>query len=196
MDSSFKDFFYAFSLPMEKFLFTSERLGFRNWQPADRVPFARMNEDPQVMEFMPTHLTREQSDSFYDRIQAHFKTHGFGLYAVQQLSTNEFIGYTGFQQTRFEAHFTPCFEIGWRLAPHVWNQGLATEGGKRCLEYAFNELNLTSVCSFTAEANKKAQRVIEKIGLTKTGTFDHPMLEEGHWLRKHVLYHMERPSFN
>ncbi len=155
-----------------------------------------MNRNPEVMKFMPSLLTQQESDRMFKRIQGHFDTFGFGLFAVELLSEKEFVGFVGFQQTRFEADFTPCFEIGWRLTSKVWGNGLATEAGLRCLAYGFEKLELVKICSFTALENKRAQRVIEKVGLRKIGEFDHPKLEEGNWLRKHVLYNIERPTFN
>ncbi len=181
---------------LKDYLFTSERIGFRTWEDSDQIPFGEMNRDPEVMEFMPSLLTQKESDKMVERIQTHFETFGFGLFAVELLAAEEFIGFVGFQQTRFEAAFAPCFEIGWRLTPKVWGKGIATEAGLRCVTYGFGELELEKICSFTALANKRAQRVIEKVGLMKIGEFDHPKLEEGNWLRKHVLYNIERPTFN
>ena len=179
-----------------EYLFTSKRVGFRSWKDSDKGPFREINQDPAVMEFMHARLSHEESDEMFDRIQTHFENFGFGLFAVDLLATKEFIGFVGFQQTRFEAAFTPCFEIGWRLTPGVWGKGIATEAGLRCLDYGFQELELEKICSFTALANERAQHLIEKIGLSKIGEFDHPKLEEGNWLRKHVLYNIERPTFN
>ncbi len=181
---------------VKNYLFKSKRIGFRKWNDSDRLPFSEMNSDPAVMEFFPALLSPEESDNFYNRIQDHFREFGFGLYAVDILGSSTFVGYVGFQKTRFDASFTPCFEIGWRLAPLVWGKGIATEAGLRCLDYGFFELELKKICSFTAVANTRAQRVIEKIGMSKIGEFEHPKLEEENWLRKHVLYNIERPTFN
>jgi RimJ/RimL family protein N-acetyltransferase len=67
----------------------------------------------------------------------------------------------------FEAHFTPCVEIGWRLAAAHWNRGLATEGARRCLRYAFQELALPEVVAFTVPANLRSRRVMEKLGMSR-----------------------------
>jgi ribosomal-protein-alanine N-acetyltransferase len=90
----------------------------------------------------------------------------------------------------FEAHFTPCVEIGWRLAAAHWTLGLATEGARRCLRYAFQELALPEVVAFTVPANLRSRRVMEKLGMSYSPAddFQHPRLPEGHPLRPHVLY--------
>jgi len=149
-----------------------------------------MNADPRVMEHFPACLTGEESDKLADRIEAHFDKHGFGLFAAELRTTGEFIGYVGLSVPAFQAHFTPCVEIGWRIAATHWNQGLATEGARAVLEYALDTLGLPEVVSFTVPANLASRRVMEKIGMTHdlADDFEHPMLPEAHPLRRHVLY--------
>lgn len=97
----------------------TDRLRLRTWKQSDREPFARLNADPRVMEFLPKCLDREESDAMVDRIEDHFCSKGFGLYAVELRSDGRFIGYVGLHTPSFEAHFTPCVEIGWRLTSHA-----------------------------------------------------------------------------
>ena len=127
------------------------------------------------MEFFPSPLTREQSDAFADRIEAHWITHGFGLYAVdlkvgardgRPADERQFIGYIGLARPSFEIDFTPCVEIGWRLDTDAWGRGLATEGARAVAEYALSMLGLDEIVSFTGVANARSRRVMEKIGMT------------------------------
>ena len=99
----------------------TERLLLRGWRTSDRIPFAAMNADPRVMEFVPSLLSRDESD----RIETHFEQYGFGVWAVETRAEQNFIGFIGLNIPSFEAHFTPCVEIGWRLAFDCWGQGLA-----------------------------------------------------------------------
>jgi RimJ/RimL family protein N-acetyltransferase len=146
------------------------------------------------MEFMPGILSREESDQLADRIEAHFRQHGFGLWAAELREGGQFIGYIGLAVPRFDAAFTPCVEIGWRLAFAHWGRGLATEGAREALRYAFEDLVLPSLVSFTVPANTRSRRVMEKLGMTHNpqDDFDHPLLLPGHPLRRHVLYRLER----
>ncbi len=168
------------------------RLRLRNWQPSDREPFAQINADPRVMEFFPKRLTREESDAMIDRIEDHFRSKGFGLYAAELRDDGRFIGYIGLHTPTFEAHFTPCVEIGWRLASDVWGQGLATEGARAVVRHAFEKLKLNEIVSFTVPANQRSVRVMDKIGMTRDAAddFEHPSLPAGHPLRRHVLYRL------
>ena len=167
----------------------TERLILRCWRYADRKPFARINADARVMEFMPDILTRDQSDALVDRIEAHFERHGFGLCAVELRSDHTFIGFIGLAVPSFQTHFTPCVEIGWGLSADCWGQGLATEGARQMVAYASRQLKLASLVSFTVPANVRSRRVMEKLGMTYDASddFDHPSLPDGHVLRKHVL---------
>ena len=175
----------------------TERLTLRRWIPADREPFARLNRDAAVIEFLPGALTAEESDRLVDRIEAHFEQHGFGLWAAELRENAEFIGYIGLAIPRFEAAFTPCVEIGWRLASKYWGRGLATEGARAVVAHAFEVLALPGLVSFTVPANVRSIRVMEKLGMTHDpkDDFDHPLLPEGHTLRRHVLYRLEREDW-
>lgn len=169
-------------------MITTERLILRSWQESDLAPFAAMNADPRVMEFFPRLMDREGSDALAARLDKHEKENGFTFWAVEIPGVAEFAGFIGLIRTPFEAHFTPCVEIGWRLAAEFHGKGYATEGAKAALTYGFNELALPEIYSFTALPNKNSWRVMEKIGMERTGEFDHPKIEEGHALRRHVLY--------
>jgi RimJ/RimL family protein N-acetyltransferase len=160
----------------------------------DREPFAVMNADARVNEFLPGPLSREQSDALADRIAAHFDEHGFGLWAVEIPGVAPFAGFVGLAVPRFEAHFTPCVEIGWRLSADCWGRGYATEGARAALAFAFEDLKLDEVVSMTVPDNLRSRRVMEKLGLSRdpADDFDHPLLPEGHRLRRHVLYRIGR----
>lgn len=149
-----------------------------------------MNADPQVMRYFPSTLTVEESDALLERIGLHFERHGFGLWAVDDKATGEFAGYIGLAVPSFEADFTPCVEIGWRLSAQFWNRGLATEGAASVLRFAFEILRLEEVVSFTTATKLPSRRVMEKLGMVHdpSADFDHPRIPDGHPLRRQVLY--------
>src|SRR5215468_11052387 len=167
----------------------TERLILRRWRPADRQPFAALNADARVMEYFSAVLNREESDALAKQIDEHFELHGFGLWAVEVPGVAPFAGFVGLSVPRFEAHFTPCVEIGWRLAREHWGRGYATEGAVAALAFGFRDLGLTEIVSFTAPANQPSRRVMSRLGMTRDprDDFDHPALPAGHALRRHVL---------
>jgi RimJ/RimL family protein N-acetyltransferase len=179
------------SLPRE---ICTRRLHLRRWVAADREPFAALNADLRVMEYFPAMLSREESDSLAARIEAHFDEHGFGLWAVEIAGVAPFAGFVGLAVTKFEAPFTPCVEIGWRLAQQYWGHGYATEGAVAAGAFAFDELRLDEIVSFTTAANFRSRAVMERIGMTHqpADDFDHPRLPAGHPLLRHVLYRINR----
>jgi RimJ/RimL family protein N-acetyltransferase len=168
----------------------TERLILRRWQPADRAPFAEMNADSEVMRHYPKTLTREESDRLADAIEAHFAARGFGVWALEVPGVVAFAGYVGLSVPRFEAPFTPCVEIGWRLARQVWGRGYATEGAQAALAFGFQHLGFDEIVSFTVPANARSRAVMNRLGMTHDphDDFDHPLLPDGHPLRRHVLY--------
>jgi RimJ/RimL family protein N-acetyltransferase len=149
------------------------------------------------MEFFSAALSPEESDALADRIDAHFVRHGFGLWAVEIPGITPFAGFIGLSIPCFEAPFTPCIEIGWRLDAEHWHQGYASEGASAALAFAFRCLLVEEIVSFTVPSNVRSRRVMEKIGMTRSASddFDHPLVPEGHPLRRHVLYKVRRREF-
>ncbi len=166
----------------------TERLILRSWKTEDREPFAEMNYNGNVMRYFPATLSVEESNAFVDRINAEFEETGFGLYAVEIKGTGEFIGYVGFHRFTFDAPFSPGWEIGWRISDRFWHKGYATEAAKACLAYARVKHFCDKLYSFTAVPNIPSENVMKRIGMSSQGTFMHPALADGHWLKKHKLY--------
>ena len=171
----------------------TKRLILRGWRSSDRTPFAAMNADPRVMEFLPSPLSVEESNRLADRIEEHFERHGFGLCAVETRADGKLAGFVGLNIPSFEVHFTPCVEIGWRLAFDYWGLGLATEGARAVMRYGFDVLKLQEIVSFTVPGNVRSRRVMEKLGMTHdpADDFEHPNLPSGHAMRPHVLYRLK-----
>ena len=164
------------------------RLILREWTETDIPEFARLNSDERVMEYFLKPLSYRETVDFYNRIQEEFKTHGFGLYAVEDKVTRAFMGYVGLHNVTFEIDFAPTVEIGWRLLPEFWGKGYATEAAMVCVGYAKRDLKLQEIVSFTSLLNKRSERVMQKIGMTRIKEFNHPLVEPHHPLYKHVLY--------
>lgn len=166
----------------------TDRLVLRPWREDDLWLFAKMNNDKEVMEYLPKCLSYEETVQFYRRIVDEHKKFGYGLYAVELKSTGEFIGYTGFHNFDFDTEFSPGIEIGWRLAKEYWNRGYATEAAKACIDYARSRKLFDKIYSFTSISNRRSERVMQKIGMEHQGFFRHPSLPEGNWLKEHTLY--------
>jgi RimJ/RimL family protein N-acetyltransferase len=175
---------------------STSRLVLRQWIEADRTPFAALNNDPLVMAHFPALLTRVESDTLMDRCADQLRRNGHGLWAVQVRASSEFIGFVGLAVPGWEAAFTPCTEIGWRLARSAWGQGYASEAAGEVLATAFDHLGLDEVVSFTTTDNLPSQHVMQRIGMTRDPSedFDHPRVDDGPW-RRHVLYRIGKAEW-
>lgn len=169
------------------------RLILRPWKNEDRAPFAEMGQDPEVMRFFPKLLSREESDAMVDKLQGIIDEKGWGIWALELKSTNEFIGFTGLNIPRFEAHFTPCVEIGWRLKKEFWNKGYATEAARESLRFGFEILKLEEIVAMAVKENVASTNVMVKLGMTydPTADFDHPLVPNEN-LKRHVLYRLKK----
>jgi RimJ/RimL family protein N-acetyltransferase len=171
---------------------SGHRVCLRRWRDEDRHAFAAMNADARVMQFFAGSLSPVESDAMVDRIRKHFDEHGFGLWAIEVPGVAPFIGFAGLTWARFSAPFTPCVEVGWRLAFEHWRHGYATEAARLALGYGFGTLALSEIVSFTSATNLRSRAVMERLGMRRDPAedFDHPGLPENHPLRRHVLYRL------
>lgn len=173
----------------------TERLVLRQWNDEDLWAFADMNADPEVMEYFPSPLTAEQSAEMMGKQQSLLDAGRPGLFAAEIWATSTFIGFIGLNVPRFDAPFMPCVEIGWRLVRSAWGQGYATEGADAVLKYGFVALELPEIVSFTSTQNARSRAVMERLGMKHDAAedFDHPAMEAGHPLSRHVLYRKTKP---
>jgi RimJ/RimL family protein N-acetyltransferase len=180
----------------EPVVLQTERLVLRPWRDEDLAPFAALNADPRVREYFPTCLTRVESDASVAKIRAAFDARGYGLWAVEVTGGAPFVGFIGLAEPAFTAPFTPCVEIGWRLAHAAWGCGYATEGARAALAFAFDRLGLAEIVSMTTPGNARSRHVMEKLGMRRdpADDFDHPNLPPKSPLRRHVLYRVRAPA--
>ncbi len=170
------------------------RLRLRAWAERDLAPFAALNADPRVMEFFPAPLSAAESDALVGHVREHFARHGYGFWAVQAPGVADFIGFVGLAVPTFQARFTPCVEIAWRLAYDYWGRGYSSEAAVAVVDFAFASLRLDEIVSFTVPDNLRSRRVMGRLGMRRSpeDDFEHPALPEGHPLRAHVLYRLSR----
>ena len=175
----------------------TERLLLRQWRDEDFEPFAELNADPETMRYFVAPLARAESDAWATLCRRQIEEEGWGLWAVEVVDTAPFIGFVGLARPRFEAHFTPAVEVGWRLARAYWGHGYATEAGRAALAYGFDELGLDEIVSFTSVLNEPSWRVMERLGMTRdpADDFEHVRVPVGHPLRPHVLYRLSRAAW-
>lgn len=175
--------------------FDTERLRLRQWCPADREPFTALNADPRVMEFLPAPLDRAASDAMADRCQSLIVERGWDFWVVETKERREFIGFVGLHVPGSEFPFSPCVEIGWRLAFQHWGKGFATEAARGALRVGFELLCLPEIVSFTAVCNKRSRAVMERLHMREVGPFEHPGLPVGSRLRRHCLFRLSREQW-
>ena len=178
-----------------KYIFKSERLGFRNWSTNDLIEFAKMNSDIDVMEHFPKTLNQKESSNLIDRLIDQYETNGYTYYATELLKTGEFIGFIGLAFQEYDTDYTPATDIGWRLKKSTWGKGYATEGAKKCINFGFKKLNLRKIIAICTEHNNASENVMKKIGMKRIGEFLHPELKEYPEYKKCICYEITKNAY-
>ena len=175
----------------------TDRLVLREWGEEDKTSFARINNDPMIMEFFPRRLSESDSDRLVDRFRHHFETHGFGFYAVELKKTGEFMGFAGLQTVEMSVPFAPATEIAWRLDYEYWGKGYATEAATAVLDHGFGKLKLKEIVAYAVHDNSRAIKLMEKLGMKRDvgGDFDYPHLPKDHPLGRFVLYRLAKKQY-
>ena len=173
----------------------TKRLVLRHWLDEDLESWVALNQDPEVMEFFPASLSREEALTLATNIQSNLERSDRGLWAVEVKGGERFIGFVGLSVQDLGLDFTPCTEVGWRLKRSAWGQGYATEAAKAALRYGLGELDLEVIYSFTAATNLRSQAVMERIGMHPRPelAFIHPRLDPESPLASHITF-ATRPS--
>lgn len=177
-------------------MLTTERLLLRPWRDEDAAPCAAMTAKPTVMHFFGGTREGADADAWLARTRAHHEREGFGIWAVQIPGVAPFIGFVGLARVPEWRTFAGQIEAVWTLDEPFWRKGYATEAARASIEDGFARLGLERVIATTAAVNLPSQGVMQALGMTRdpADDFDHPRIAEGSFLRRHVLFSLNKPS--
>lgn len=169
----------------------SERVFLREWLPGDLATWISLNLDPENLRYFPRTYSAEESQASFLRIRDRLNAHPYGLWAAEEKSSGEFMGFVGIaNQDIPDVEFMPCQEIGWRLDKKYWGKGYASEAAQIVLAFGLNEVGLKEIFSYAAKLNAPSINVMRKIGLHERPelAFEHPNIEVGNHAKSHMVY--------
>ena len=172
----------------------TDRLILRLWRSEDADAYFAINQDPKVIEFLPGPLTMLEVESFIAAMNAQYKQRHYTLWAAEEKTTGQLIGFIGLSWMDLKPALEPTVEIGWRLGSAFWGKGYATEGAKAALQWGFNECKLDEITAIAVPENRRSLRVMEKLGMQhdENSNFAHPRLPSDHRLSHHVFYRIKK----
>ena len=140
----------------------TQRLILRGFCEKDKDAYAKMCADTETMRYIANGQVLSRSEAWRNlaMMLGHWQLRGYGMWAVQERSSEEMIGRIGCWQPEG----WPGFEIGWTLRRAYWGRGLATEAARAAVNYAFYELQQSHVISLIRPENAASRRVAEKLG--------------------------------
>jgi RimJ/RimL family protein N-acetyltransferase len=183
----------TFAAPFE---LHTRRCVLRQWKDSDFAPWAAMNADAEVRRYFPKVLSADEANGEAQRCRDAITQRGWGMWALEVPGVSAFAGFVGLNVPHYDAPWVPAVEIGWRLAREAWGQGLATEAAQAALGFGFEKLGLHEIVAIAVPGNAPSLRVMDRVGLVRDedGDFDHPRIEAGHPLQRHVLYRATRKT--
>ncbi|WP_375390467.1 GNAT family N-acetyltransferase [uncultured Sphingomonas sp.] len=169
----------------------TERLLLRVWRPDDAKALDAIRSDPRVVATLGT--PADPPATVIERQTARLQAHGYCFWAAELRVDAQLTGWCGIQPG-----FAPLAgktEIGWMVAPDLWGRGLAREAAAAVLAWTWANTALDHVVAITTPGNTRSWGLMERLGMRRVpgGEFDHPALAEGHPLRRHFTYRIERP---
>jgi len=144
------------------------RLVLRRFTGDDLDAIGAVFGDPEVMRYVGSRRapwTSEEVGEALDRVEAHWREHGFGPLAVVERATGVVTGECGLQLLEEG----PDVELAYTLARGVWGRGYAAEAAAAVLKWGFGTLGLARVVGVTYPENLASQRVLEKVGMRRLG---------------------------
>lgn len=173
----------------------TKRLRLRNWEERDRDAFFRLNADPKIMEFFGVRRSRKEADARMDEWREQIAGTGFGFGAMELKETRQVVGIAGLHITKNAPAFPEgAMEIGWRLLPELWGEGLATEAATALLAHAFGQLGQERIIAMAAWNNERSIAVMRRLGMQhlQDADFDHPAIpDDAPHLKRHVVFSIE-----
>jgi ribosomal-protein-alanine N-acetyltransferase len=154
------------------------RLYFRPLEASDVDGMFVLDSDPAVHRYLGGiggYILTEpnQSADIIAMIQEQYRTAGIGRWAVLRRGTDDFVGWAGLKLVRTVINGRQNFyDLGYRLRPEYWRQGLGYEAAQAWLDYGFGIMQLPEICAYADVANLASCRILEKIGLRRGNEFD------------------------
>lgn len=182
---------------MAEFRLETERLVLRSWRDADRTPFAAMSADPEVMQHLDGVVSRTDSDAIIDRLASVERDQGHTFWAIERRDDAKFLGFCGLRRGGHADTPVPIeLEIGWRLARHAWGRGYAREAAQASIDWGWANQPDDRISAWTVQANSGSWGLMLRLGMVHRPEldFDHPRFADGHRLRRHIVYTIDRPA--
>lgn len=176
-------------------MIATERLVLRRWRDDDLAAAFAMNGDPEVMRHFPATLDRAESDAAVARWNERIDREGMGPMAVERRDDGEVLGFCGCWRIAFPCPIEGEIEIGWRLRREAWGQGYARKAAMAALAHGFAVSNAAQITAMTVPGNTRSWGLMERLGMVRRAEldFDHPHIEAGSPLRRHIVYVLPRP---
>ncbi|QNA83614.1 GNAT family N-acetyltransferase [Sphingomonas sp. So64.6b] len=177
-------------------MITTERLILRPYAARDRAALREQCDDPEVMRFLLAVPDDDALDTMIDRMAGYLLDYGFTFWTVERRSDGAVIGVCRLKPGAPGTPIADEVEIGWRLSRDYWGQGYAREAAQASLDWAWANTDARTVAAITVPDNQASWRLMERLGMHRIadGDFDHPLVEDGSPLKRHILYRIERPN--
>ncbi len=148
----------------------TERIRFRRYRTEDATAVSEMFADPQARRFYPDMGQPDKSVGWIRWNLDNYAEHGFGLWVIEHRDESLFLGDCGLTYQMVEGSL--LLEVGYHFQQPHRGFGYATEAGRACVTYAFDELAAPLVCSIVNPENTASTRVASRIHTSRRAFTD------------------------
>jgi RimJ/RimL family protein N-acetyltransferase len=182
---------------MARIVAQTQRLRLREWDPDDETRFYDIMNRPDVMTHLGGVQTPEEWRAAYERVIGFQEDYGHTFWILEDAEGKEILGFCGIKRANAPGAgiLTGKHEIGWRLRPEAWGQGLAKEGAIACLDLAFGPLKAREVIATTLPANAPSQGLMKRLGMTRRQDLDYVDTRFGPEMNPSIVFLIERDEW-
>lgn len=143
-------------------IFESNRLRVRHFVAGDADNYFALQGNPDVMRYIRSPRTREESDTFLnEKILAAAPGDFKGFWVVEQKDTGLFVGCFVIIPIPDDVEKT---QLGYSFLPGHWGKGYATEVTKEGVNYFYNRTPLNEIYGVVESENIASKKVLLKAG--------------------------------
>ena len=179
------------------FRLETERLILRDWTVADREPFLRHTNTPDVMRWLGGVLDDTRAGGMIERLDAYRRDFGFTFWVVERKEngghlSGEILGFCGLKRANLPPGPLGDMEIGWRFRQDAWGRGYAKEAASAAMRAGFERFEAPHMIALTVLENTPSWGLMLRLGMERREDLDFEAEGDAAWAKNIAVWSITR----